>query len=79
VAGRRGPGIGGPTGWELTSKPLSTRRFGTFEQRTRAARKGRNPRSGAVLDIAEKKVSWWRARTLIGQHPPVGTPQRAGH
>ena len=30
--------------------------FGTFEQRTRAARKGRNPKTGAELNIPAKKV-----------------------
>jgi DNA-binding protein HU-beta len=30
--------------------------FGIFEQRTRAARKGRNPKTGEELDIAEKKA-----------------------
>lgn len=30
--------------------------FGIFEQRTRSARKGRNPKTGEALDIPEKKV-----------------------
>ena len=30
--------------------------FGTFEVRTRAARQGRNPQTGAPLDIPEKNV-----------------------
>lgn len=30
--------------------------FGKFEQKTRAARVGRNPHTGEALDIAEKKV-----------------------
>lgn len=30
--------------------------FGTFESRTRAARKGRNPATGAEIDIPETVV-----------------------
>ena len=30
--------------------------FGTFERRSRAARTGRNPQTGATLKIAAKKV-----------------------
>ncbi len=30
--------------------------FGTFERRDRRARKGRDPRSGAAIDIPAKKV-----------------------
>jgi len=30
--------------------------FGKFEQKTRAARTGRNPRTGEAVEIAEKKV-----------------------
>lgn len=30
--------------------------FGTFEARKRAARTGRNPQTGAAIEIAEKKV-----------------------
>ena len=30
--------------------------FGTFEQRKRAARNGRNPQTGATIKIAAKKV-----------------------
>ena len=30
--------------------------FGTFEQRKRAARTGRNPQTGAAIKIAAKKV-----------------------
>jgi DNA-binding protein HU-beta len=30
--------------------------FGTFKVKTRAARKGRNPRTGAVINIAASKT-----------------------
>lgn len=35
--------------------------FGTFEVRTRAAREGRNPRTGEPLKIAKKKVPAFKA------------------
>lgn len=34
--------------------------FGTFELRTRKARKGRNPRTGEAIDIPEKKYAGFR-------------------
>jgi DNA-binding protein HU-beta len=35
--------------------------FGTFQVRERAAREGRNPRTGAVLKIPAKKSPVWTA------------------
>ena len=35
--------------------------FGTFEARTRAARTGRNPRTGALIEIPETTVPVFRA------------------
>lgn len=35
--------------------------FGTFEVRERAARKGRNPQTGAVIDIEAAKVPAFKA------------------
>jgi DNA-binding protein HU-beta len=35
--------------------------FGTFQVRQRAAREGRNPRTGAVLKIPAKKSPVWTA------------------
>lgn len=35
--------------------------FGTFEQNTRAARQGRNPQTGASIDIPAAKVPKFRA------------------
>jgi DNA-binding protein HU-beta len=35
--------------------------FGTFEVKTRAARQGRNPQSGALIDIPTKKVPSFKA------------------
>ncbi len=35
--------------------------FGTFEIRTRAARRGRNPRSGATIHIPESKSVGFKA------------------
>lgn len=33
--------------------------FGTFETRERAAREGRNPQTGATIQIAAKRVPVW--------------------
>ena len=35
--------------------------FGTFENRTRSARKGRNPRNGEVIDIPASKLPSFKA------------------
>ncbi|MCH8292854.1 HU family DNA-binding protein [Candidatus Poribacteria bacterium] len=35
--------------------------FGTFEVKTRAAREGRNPQTGAKIQIPEKKVPAFKA------------------
>lgn len=35
--------------------------FGTFENRTRAARKGRNPRTGEEIEIKESKLPSFKA------------------
>lgn len=35
--------------------------FGTFYTKTRIARKGRNPQTGAIIDIPETKVVKFRA------------------
>ncbi len=35
--------------------------FGTFEVRTRAARTGRNPRTGATLEISSSRVPAFKA------------------
>jgi DNA-binding protein HU-beta len=39
--------------------------FGTFEVRDRAARKGRNPRSGAEIEIAATRVPVFRAGKIL--------------
>ncbi|NMB13294.1 MAG: HU family DNA-binding protein [Firmicutes bacterium] len=39
--------------------------FGTFEVRERAARKGRNPQTGAEIDIAARRMPVFRAGKLL--------------
>lgn len=41
--------------------------FGTFEVKERAAREGRNPKTGAVLQIAAKKAPTFSAGKLLKQ------------
>ncbi|HHV06682.1 MAG TPA: HU family DNA-binding protein [Firmicutes bacterium] len=53
--------------FEVVTETLSTGErvqvvgFGTFEVRDRAARKGRNPQTGEVIDIAAAKVPAFKA------------------
>lgn len=39
--------------------------FGTFEVKTRAARTGKNPRTGEVIDIPESKVPSFKAGSAL--------------
>jgi integration host factor subunit beta len=39
---------------------VELRGFGAFSVRARAARKGRNPRTGETVDVAEKGVPFFR-------------------
>jgi DNA-binding protein HU-beta len=39
--------------------------FGTFAVKSRAARKGKNPRTGAVIDIAASKAVVFRAASTL--------------
>ncbi|MDE5604852.1 MAG: HU family DNA-binding protein [Eubacterium sp.] len=39
--------------------------FGTFEVKTRAARTGKNPRTGEVIDIPEAKVPSFKAGSAL--------------
>ena len=42
-------------------EPVSVPGFGTFEVRERAARTGRNPQTGEVIEIAASRVPAFRA------------------
>jgi len=45
---------------------VELRGFGSFMPRTRSARMSRNPRTGEVVPVAEKKVAYFRAsRSLL--------------
>jgi DNA-binding protein HU-beta len=39
--------------------------LGTFDVKTRAARKGRNPRTGETIEIAEAIVPYFKAASLL--------------
>ncbi len=45
---------------------LTLRGFGSFETRTRAARQGRNPRTGEAITIAASSVLAFRAAKPTG-------------
>jgi DNA-binding protein HU-beta len=40
---------------------ITLKRFGTFEMKTRAARLGRNPRTGEAVEIAARSTLTFRA------------------
>jgi nucleoid DNA-binding protein len=46
--------------------------FGTFQVRARAAREGRNPRTGKVLQIAAKKSPVWTAGKTLKERVEGG-------
>ncbi|MFQ5646888.1 MAG: HU family DNA-binding protein [bacterium] len=39
---------------------VELRGFGSFTVRSRQSRKGRNPKTGAIVDVPEKKVPFYR-------------------
>ena len=39
---------------------IEIRGFGSFRQRSRAARRGRNPKTGQAVDVAPKKVTYFK-------------------
>lgn len=52
--------------------------FGTFQVRERAAREGRNPRTGAVLHIAAKKSPVFTPGKLLKERVIAGGRKFAG-
>lgn len=52
--------------------------FGTFQVRQRAAREGRNPRTGAVLKIPAKKSPVWTAGKNLKERIEGKRKQLAG-
>ncbi|MDB5099117.1 MAG: huP [Cyanobacteria bacterium RYN_339] len=52
--------------------------FGTFQVRERAAREGRNPRTGAVLHIAAKKTPAFAPGKLLKERVIAGGRKLVG-
>jgi integration host factor beta subunit len=44
---------------------VEVRGFGNFTIRSRNSRKGRNPRTGAVIDVASKKAPFFRVGKVL--------------
>ena len=42
--------------------------FGTWGTSIRQARKGRNPQSGAVINIPEKRIAKFKAGSILANH-----------
>ena len=57
---------------------VELRGFGAFSVRTREARTGRNPRTGAAVDVAEKAVPFFRAGKELREKLNAPTGPRAG-
>jgi len=55
---------------------IELRNFGVFEVRTRKARKARNPRTGAEVMVASKKVVTFKAGKIMEERidSPSGAP-----
>lgn len=58
---------------------IELRNFGVFEVRTRKARKARNPRTGAEVMVASKKVVTFKAGKIMEERidSPSGAPSSA--
>ena len=46
---------------------VEIRGFGTFATRSRKARVGRNPRTGAMVDVSSKRVPYFRCGKHLGE------------
>ena len=57
---------------------LSIPGFGKFSKKTRAARQGRNPRTGAVIDIPERATISFTAGKNFREGSPSGRRKAAG-
>ena len=57
---------------------VELRGFGSFRLRQRAPRTGRNPKTGAMVQIPAKRVPWFRAgkalRSLVDAPPDLPDP-----
>ena len=55
---------------------IELRNFGVFEVRTRKARKARNPRTGAEVMVASKKVVTFKAGKIMEER--IDIPAKSG-
>ena len=54
---------------------IELRNFGVFEVRTRKARKARNPRTGAEVMVASKKVVTFKAGKIMEERIDATSPK----
>jgi len=61
---------------------IELRGFGSFRVRSRGARRGRNPKTGAPVDIPAKRVPYFKPgkdlKELINEDQPAGRASSAG-
>ncbi len=53
---------------------VELRGFGAFSVKTRAARTGRNPRTGASVSVPDKKLPFFKTGKDLRDHINAGTP-----
>jgi integration host factor subunit beta len=61
---------------------IELRGFGSFRVRSRGARRGRNPKTGAPVDIPAKRVPYFKPgkdlKELINEDQPAGGTEQTG-
>jgi len=61
---------------------IELRGFGSFRVRERGARRGRNPKTGAPVDIPAKRVPYFKPgkelKELINEEPDLSSPPQQG-
>jgi integration host factor subunit beta len=55
---------------------VELRGFGAFSVKTRAARVGRNPRTGEAVSVPDKKLPFFKTGKELRDHLNKGTPIR---
>ena len=57
---------------------IELRNFGVFEVKRRKARKARNPRTGAKVEVPPKKIPFFKPSKELKDHVNTGAPAGSG-